>query len=136
VQSIANWTCNAVQALVKETGLDGLAFSGPQLAQLVLRIDDGTISSKGAKKVFSEMVASGTNPDTLIENMGIAQISDEDAIQAFIDEVMTRNADQAADFKAGNQKLFGFFVGQVIQASKGRAAPEVVNRLLRELAQN
>ena len=136
VQAIANWTCNAVQALVKEKGLEGLPFTGSHMARLVLRIEDGTISSKGAKKVFSAMAETGEDPDTLIERMGLSQISDADTIQGFIDEVMTQNAEQSASFQSGNQKLFGFFVGKVIQASNGRAAPAVVNRLLRELSQN
>ena len=130
-RSIANWTCNAVQARAKEAGFDALAFTGPQIAELVDRIEDGTISSKGAKKVFSAMAETGTSADTLIEQLGLAQISDEGAIQAFIDSVMAEHAEQAAQFRAGNQKLFGFFVGQVIRASGGRAAPEIVNRLLK-----
>ncbi len=135
-QSVANWTCNAVLALVKDSGVDSLAFTGLQLAQLVLRIEDGTISSKGAKKVFAAMAESGDDPDVLIENMGLAQISDAGAIQGFIDEVMSQHAEQSASFQSGNQKLFGFFVGKVIQASQGRADPKVVNRLLQAYAQS
>ena len=135
VQAVANWTCNAVQALVKETGLTGIAFTGPQVARLVLRIEDGTISSKAAKKVFATMSETGDEPDDLIERLGLAQISDAETIQGFIDEVMEQNPDQAASFRTGNQKLFGFFVGKVIQASKGRAAPAVVNQLLKETSE-
>jgi Asp-tRNA(Asn)/Glu-tRNA(Gln) amidotransferase B subunit len=131
-RSVANWTCNAVQAKAKDTGFDSILFTGPQVAQLVARIEDGTISSKGAKKVFAAMAETGKSPDPLIDELGLAQISDEGEIQTFIDSVMAEHTEQAAQFRAGNQKLFGFFVGQVIRASGGRAAPEIVNRLLKD----
>ena len=86
--------------------------------------------------MFAEMVESGKNPDRLIDELNIAQITDETTIQGFIDAVMAAHPDQASQFQSGNQKLFGFFVGKVIQQSKGRAAPEIVNRLLKGFAQS
>ena len=131
VRGIANWTINAVQGFAKEHGFSSLKFSGSDLSALVGRIEDGTVSSKGAKKVFEAMTTSGDNPDDLIAKLGVAQISDVTTIQAFIDQVLADNPGNVDQFRGGNQKLFGFFVGAVLRASGGRAAPEVVNTLLR-----
>ena len=111
--------------------METLKVTGPTLATLVDRIEDGVVSSKGAKKVFEAMATSGEDVDSTIEALGVAQITDEQTISQFVDETFAANKAQAEQFLAGNQKLFGFFVGAVLRASGGRAAPDVVNRLIR-----
>ena len=129
-KGLANWTINAVQGLAKDQGIENIQFTGAQLAQLVGRVEDGTISSKGGKKVFEAMANNGEDPDTLIDSLGLAQITDEATIQGFIDEFVAANPAQLEQFRSGNNKLFGFFVGGVLKASGGRAAPDIVSRLL------
>ena len=129
-KSLANWTLNAVQGLAKEQGIENLQFSGAQLAVLVDRVEDGTISSKGGKKVFEAMSKTGEDPDELIESLDLAQITDEATIQGFIDGFIAANPGPLEQFRGGNNKLFGFFVGGVLKASGGRAAPDIVSRLL------
>jgi glutaminyl-tRNA synthetase len=129
-KSLANWTINAVQGLAKEQGIGNILFSGVQIAQLVARVEDGTISSKGGKKVFEAMANTGGEPDALIDSLGLAQISDESTIQGFIDAFIAANPGPLEQVRGGNNKLFGFFVGGVLKASGGRAAPDIVSRLL------
>jgi glutaminyl-tRNA synthetase len=131
IVGIANWTINAVQAFAKEYGFDTLQCTGPDLATLVERIADGSISSKGAKKLFAAMARDGGSPDVLIERLSLAQITDETIIQGFVDAVIADNSSNLDQYRGGNHKLFGFFVGAVLRASGGRAAPEIVNRLLK-----
>jgi glutaminyl-tRNA synthetase len=130
-QSIANWVANAVQGVAKDVGYDALRFTGKDISELTQLIDEGVISSKGAKKVFAAMTESGDSPKDLVEQLGLAQISDPTAIQAMVDEVIANNPQQTEQFRAGNNKLFGFFVGQVIRVSEGRAEPTLVNQILR-----
>jgi aspartyl-tRNA(Asn)/glutamyl-tRNA(Gln) amidotransferase subunit B len=103
-----------------------------QLGQLVDRISDGTISGRIAKDVFAFMLESGDDPDQVIEAKGFKQVSDTGAIEAMIDTVMAENTDKVDEYRGGKDKLFGFFVGQVMKASKGQANPGVVNDLLRQ----
>ncbi len=131
-KSIANWVVNAVQAAAKDTGVDALRFSGVQLAELVALIDDGTVSSKGAKKVFAALEESGGSPAEIVENLGLAQLNDPEQIRAMVSQAIEDNPGQLAQYRGGNARLFGFFVGAVLRASGGRANPEVVNELLRE----
>jgi len=102
------------------------------LGELLKLIDNGTISGKIAKTVFDEMWESGKKPGDIVEERGLVQVSDNGAIEAIIDEIMAKNAGHVADYRSGKDKLFGFFVGQVMKASKGKANPAVVNELLLE----
>jgi aspartyl-tRNA(Asn)/glutamyl-tRNA(Gln) amidotransferase subunit B len=100
---------------------------------IVKRIADGTISGKAAKDVLDYLFEhEGTEVDEAIEKLGLKQVSDDGAILAMIDEVLAANADKVAEYKGGKEKLFGFFVGQVMKASKGSANPGKVNQLLKE----
>ena len=99
--------------------------------RLVGRIADQTISGKIAKDVFEAMWESGRDADTIIAEKGLRQITDTGAIERAIDEVMAKNPGQLAEYRAGKDKLFGFFVGQVMKASKGQANPDQVNELLK-----
>src|SRR5690606_35895032 len=102
------------------------------LAGLLLRIEDDTISGKIAKEVFEQMWAEGAQADAIIEAKGLKQITDSGAIEAIIDEVMAANPRQLADYRSGKDKLFGFFVGQVMKVTAGKANPGQVNDLLRK----
>jgi len=130
--SIANIVANDVARELKEKEVSELKFSATQIAQLVKMVDDETISSKIAKQVFEEMVQSGENPTQIVEAKGLIQISDPAVISPIIDEVIAKNPDNVEKFKAGNTKLLGFFVGQVLKATKGKGNPKVVNELVAE----
>ncbi|MGZ3743391.1 MAG: Asp-tRNA(Asn)/Glu-tRNA(Gln) amidotransferase subunit GatB [Pseudobdellovibrionaceae bacterium] len=104
-----------------------------QLGQLITLIDKGTISGKIAKTVFLEMWKTSKDPETIVKEKGLIQVSDPAAIAKIVDEVLAANAQQVEDHKSGKKKnLFGFFVGAVLKASKGQANPEVVNEILQK----
>ena len=130
--SLANIVTNEVARELKQMQASELKFSAKQIAQLVKMIDDTTISNKIAKQVFEEMVKSGEDPTKIVEDKGLVQISDPAEISPIIDEVIAKNPDNVAKFKAGNTKLLGFFVGQVLKATGGKANPKVVNQLVAE----
>ncbi|CAA6820454.1 MAG: Glutaminyl-tRNA synthetase (EC [uncultured Sulfurovum sp.] len=127
---LANLVANDVARELKEIEVNNLKFNAKQVAQLVKMIDDETISNKIAKQVFEEMVKSGNNPIQIVEAKGLIQISDPSKISPIIDEVIAKNPDNVAKFQAGNTKLLGFFVGQVLKATGGKANPKVVNELV------
>ncbi|SFV69555.1 Glutaminyl-tRNA synthetase [hydrothermal vent metagenome] len=128
----ANMVANDVARELKESQTAVLKFDAEQIAELVKMVDDGTISSKIAKQVFEEMAKSGTNPKKIVADKGLVQISDPAEILPIINEIMVKNPDNVAKFKAGNTKLLGFFVGQVLKATGGKANPKVVNELVAE----
>jgi aspartyl-tRNA(Asn)/glutamyl-tRNA(Gln) amidotransferase subunit B len=103
-----------------------------RLGELLRRIQDATISGKIAKEVFELMWSQGLSADAVIESKGLRQITDSAAIERAIEEVMAKNPAQLAEFRAGKDKLFGFFVGQVMKATGGKANPAQLNELLRE----
>ncbi len=106
--------------------------SPAQLGALIDLIADGTISGRLAKDVFAEMVATGAGPAAIVEKKGLRQVTDETAIAAAIDAVLAREADKVAEYRAGRDKLYGFFVGQVMRATQGKANPALVNELLKK----
>ena len=128
--TIANIVANDVAKELKQS--DKLKFDAKQIAQLVKMIDEEIISNKIAKQVFEEMVKTGENPNKIVEDKGLVQITDVNIISPIIDEVIAKNPDNVAKYKAGNDKLFGFFVGQVLKATDGKANPKVVNDLVME----
>ena len=130
--ALANIVANDVAKELKDKETNELKFTAVQIAQLVKIVDDGTISSKIAKQVFEEMIKSGTNPTKIVEDKGLVQISDPAVISPIIDEIIAKNPDNVEKFKAGNNKLLGFFVGQVLKNTGGKANPQVVNQLVAE----
>jgi aspartyl-tRNA(Asn)/glutamyl-tRNA(Gln) amidotransferase subunit B len=130
----ANWVMGEFAAALNKDGLDVTSARGkvpPQnLGGLLLRISDQTVSGNVAKVVFATMWSSGALADTVIAEQGLKQITDAAAIERVIDEVMAKNPGQLADYRAGKDKLFGFFVGQVMKATGGKANPAQVNELL------
>ena len=101
-------------------------------AGVIEMITKGTISNKIAKTVFEEMYKSGKDALSVVQEKGLIQVSDTGTIETIIDEVIKANPGQHADYKAGKEKLFTFFVGQVMKASKGKANPDMVNQLLKK----
>jgi glutaminyl-tRNA synthetase len=128
--SLANIIANEVARELKERST--LNIGATHIVELVKMIDDETISSKIAKQVFEEMARSGESPQAIVEARGLVQISDPSVISPIIDEVISKNPDNVEKFKAGNSKLLGFFVGQVLKATGGKANPQVVNQLVSE----
>ena len=130
---VVNWMSSELFGALNKAGLE-LAASpvGPdQLGRLVDLISDGTISGRIAKDVFAEMFESGGDPDQIIEEKGLKQVSDTGAIEAMIAAVLAENQDKVEEYRGGKDKLFGFFVGQVMKASGGQANPGMVNQLLK-----
>jgi aspartyl-tRNA(Asn)/glutamyl-tRNA(Gln) amidotransferase subunit B len=130
----ANWVMGELAAALNKDGLeiaDG-KMSSARLAGLLKRISDKTISGKIAKEVFEAMWAEGSEADAVIESKGLRQITDTSAIERAIDEVMAKNPGQLAEYRAGKDKLFGFFVGQAMKATQGKANPAQLNELLKK----
>jgi glutaminyl-tRNA synthetase len=133
--SIANIVTNDVARELKQKEISELKFSAKDIAELVKMVDDELISSKIAKQVFEEMNKSGANPKEIVESKGLVQISDPAVILPIIDEVIAKNPENVEKFRGGNTKLLGFFVGQILKATKGKGNPKVINELVaRELS--
>ena len=130
----ANWMSVELFGALNKAGIE-LAQSPvkpEQLGGLVDLISDGSISGKIAKEVFSAMFETGKDAKVIVEERGLKQVSDESAIISMIDEVLAANLDKVDEYRGGKDKLFGFFVGQVMKASKGQANPGMVNQLLKQ----
>jgi aspartyl-tRNA(Asn)/glutamyl-tRNA(Gln) amidotransferase subunit B len=112
--------------------IDASPVSAGDLGGLLLRIEDGTISGKIAKQVFDTMWNGEGTADAIIEQQGLKQISDSRAIEAIIQEVLDNSPKQIEQYRGGQQKVFGYFVGQVMKATQGKANPKQVNELLRK----
>lgn len=113
-------------------GIGASSVSAEQLGALIDLIADGTISGRLAKDVFAEMVASGADPAEIVERKGLRQVTDEGAIAAAIDAVLAAQPEKLAEYRAGRDKLYGFFVGQIMRATQGKANPALVNQLLKK----
>jgi len=129
----ANWQTGALNAALNEADLpvSESKVSPASLAGLLKRIADGTLSGKMAKEVFDAMWAGEAGADEIIEKRGLRQISDSVLIEKLVDDVLASNAKQVQDYRAGKEKAFNSLVGQVMKATKGKADPEQVNRVLR-----
>jgi aspartyl-tRNA(Asn)/glutamyl-tRNA(Gln) amidotransferase subunit B len=136
-KSIANWVTNDIirvaneRAEQSEPDFRDLPVAPDSLGKLVALIDDGTISGKIAKTVFDKMVESGDSPAAIVEKKGLVQESDEGKLGEIIDAIMAGNQDKVEQFRGGKDKVLGFFVGQVMKQTGGKANPQVVNKLLR-----
>ena len=130
----ANWMIGEVSAQLNRDGLDmtQCPITAQQLGGMLIRIADGTISNSGAKEVFRTMWAEGGEADAIIEAKGLKQVSDSGAIEALVDEIIAANAGQVAEYRSGKDKLFGFFVGLAMKASKGKANPAQLNEVLKK----
>jgi aspartyl-tRNA(Asn)/glutamyl-tRNA(Gln) amidotransferase subunit B len=130
----ANWIIGEVSAQLNRDGLDmtQCPITAQQLGGMLVRIADGTISNSGAKEVFRTMWAEGGSAEGIIEAKGLKQVSDSGAIEALVDEIIAGNAEKVAEYRSGKDKLFGFFVGLAMKASKGKANPAQLNDILKK----
>ncbi len=133
-KTAANWVTGDLFAALNRlgVGIEQSPVSPGQLGALVDLIADATISGRLAKDVFAEMVATGLDPAAIVEQKGLRQVTDTGAIAAAIDAVLAREAAKVAEYRAGRDKLYGFFVGQIMRATQGKANPALVNDLLKK----
>ena len=133
-KAAANWVMGDLFGALNRLGI-GIGqspVSAGQLGALIELIADGTISGRLAKDVFGEMVASGADPAAIVAAKGLRQVTDSAAIETAIDAVLEAQADKVAEYRAGRDKLYGFFVGQIMRATEGKANPALVNQLLKQ----
>jgi aspartyl-tRNA(Asn)/glutamyl-tRNA(Gln) amidotransferase subunit B len=133
-KAAANWVMGDLFGALNRlgVGIERSPVSAEQLGALIDLIADGTISGRLAKDVFAEMVATGADPAAIVNAKGLRQVTDSGAIEAAIDAVLTAQPDKVAEYRAGRDKLHGFFVGQVMRATQGKANPTLVNELLKK----
>ncbi len=133
---VANWVMGDVSGFLNKDGLEitECPISTVQLAKLLNRIQDGTISGKIAKEIFEAMWQGDyeRDADQIIDAKGLRQISDSSAIEQLVDEIIAKNPNQVAEYRSGKDKLFGFFVGQAMKVSKGKANPAQLNDILKQ----
>ncbi len=116
----------------REEEPDSLEFTGKELGELVTLVDKGTISSAIAKKVLEELFEEVRMPSKIIEEKGWVQISDEGAIKEVVNKILEANPQSIADYKAGKDRALGFLVGQAMKATKGKANPQMLNKMFVE----
>ena len=131
---LSNWMIGEISAFLNKDAIEinQSKLTPSNVATLINRIDDQTISGKIGKSIFEEMYASGASPDEIIESQGLKQISDDGAIEEIIDTVIKENPGQVEAYLGGKEKLFGFFVGQVMKLTEGKANPQSVNTILKK----
>src|SRR5699024_10017773 len=129
---VANWLMGDLSAYMNKhlKELPELAITPAGLAKMIKLIQDGTISSKIAKRVFADLVENGGDPEEFVKKEGLVQISDEGELTKIVNEVLDANEQSVADFKDGKGKALGFLVGQIMKATKGQANPQLANKLL------
>jgi aspartyl-tRNA(Asn)/glutamyl-tRNA(Gln) amidotransferase subunit B len=131
-KTVSNWIMSELLRELKEGGVSAkdAPFRPKQLGELLQLIKDGIISGKMGKEIFPEIYKEAASPKRYIEEKGLLQISDESALLNTIDKVLAQSPKEAAEFRAGKEKLLGFFVGQVMKETKGKANPKLLNELL------
>ena len=131
---LSNWLIGEISAYLNKEQIDihASTLTADKVAMLINRIDDQTISGKIGKSIFEEMCVSGSTPDEIIESKGLKQISDDGAIEEIIMTVINENPSQVEAYLSGKDKLFGFFVGQVMKLTEGKANPKAVNSILKD----
>ncbi len=134
--TIANFVTNEVARELKNKAINELRYTPKEIAELAVLVDDETISTKIAKDVFEQMSQSGENPKAIVESRGLMQISDPNVIEPIIEEIIANNPQNVQKFKEGNKKLLGFFVGQTLKATGGKANPKIVNELVAKKLQS
>lgn len=132
-KSASNWVMVEVMKILndRKIGVERFSITPDRLGELINRIADGTISNKIAKDIFEEMIDSGLSADATIEKKGLKQISDETEIAGIIENILRQNSAQVEQYKNGSEKVFGYFVGQIMKATEGKANPQVVTKILK-----
>ncbi len=133
-KKLANWFLGELSRLLNEeaTEVSSLRFTPVQFSALLQAIDRGTISNNAGKDVFAELFRTGRDPEEIIREKGLAQVSDIASIEAVVDEILASNAGEVEKYRAGKKNIYGFFVGQVMKAMKGKGNPQIVNQLLKQ----
>ncbi len=131
-KSVSNWIMTDIIRVQNEEGLEQMPFTAEQLGKLIILIDKGTISSSIAKKVFEELLENPRDPEEIIKEKGWIQISDEGAIKEVVQKILEANPGSIADYKAGKDRALGFLVGQAMKETKGKANPQLLNKLFLE----
>jgi aspartyl-tRNA(Asn)/glutamyl-tRNA(Gln) amidotransferase subunit B len=131
---VSNWVMGEVLRVLKgdDLGIRNLTVTPRHLARMLKLIDAGVISGKIAKQVFEEMYQSGKTPEEIVKEKGLTQVADEGELGSVIEKVMAANPDLVQNYRSGKEKLFGFFVGEVMKETKGKANPKLVNELLKK----
>jgi aspartyl-tRNA(Asn)/glutamyl-tRNA(Gln) amidotransferase subunit B len=133
-KTVSNWVMGSVLASLKarNQSIEAFEVSPERLAGLLRLIDSGVISGKIAKTVFEDMVSTGKSPKKIVQEKGLVQVTDTAAISEVVNQVLDEHPQEAQNYKAGKTKLLGFFVGQVMKKTRGKANPKMVNDILRE----
>jgi aspartyl-tRNA(Asn)/glutamyl-tRNA(Gln) amidotransferase subunit B len=137
-KAISNWVMGDLFRVLKERKLDQQLYihdwpvSAENLAALIQLIDQGSISGKMAKSLFEEMLASGRAPQEIVKEQGLEQVSDGASIEKTVDQIISAHPKQVADYRAGNEKIFGFLVGQIMKATQGKVNPQKANEILKQ----
>jgi len=134
-KQVSNWVMGALSALLNAQGktISQSPISPENLAGLLGLIDKGIISGKIAKTVFEEMAQSGKTPEEIVEEKGLVQVTDVSAIENVVSDVLSRSRTEVEAYKNGKTKLLGYFVGQVMKETRGKANPKIVNDLLKKI---
>jgi aspartyl-tRNA(Asn)/glutamyl-tRNA(Gln) amidotransferase subunit B len=132
-KSASNWVMTEVLKVVNEEKIAISAFpvSPENLGKLIELINNNTISGKIAKDVFPEMLRSNKDPETIVKEKNLVQITDTSAIESIVEKVLSANQKQVEEFLSGKEKVLGFLVGQIMRETKGKANPQIVNEILR-----
>ncbi len=128
----SNWILNELMALMSDSKqtINECKITPNHFAGMMKLIDNGTISGKIAKTIYEEMFNTGNQPDAIVKEKGLLQITDEDEITKIVDQAMVDNPSSVQDYRNGQKKALGFLVGQVMKLSKGKANPQLVNKIL------
>ena len=131
-KTISNWLMGDVLKLLNEKELSEIPFEPKRLSALIELIEKATISNQAAKKVLAQMFLEDAEPMALVEKLGLSQVSDEGELMKIVEEVLSQNPQSVADFKAGKGKAVGYLMGQTMKASKGKANPQIISKLIAE----
>jgi len=129
----SNWVMGEYARLLKDKGTEAASISPEQVAEVIRMVDASTVSVSGAKQVFEEVFLTGKDPGAIVREKGLAQVSDEGAIEEEIRAILEANPQQVQQYRDGQEKVLGYFIGQVMKATKGRANPRLVNEILRKM---
>lgn len=134
-KKVSNWLMVETMRLLKEHDMEPeeIRFTPENLAKLINLVEGGTINSSVAKQVFEQMFDNNTDPEGYVEEKGLKMDNDEDGLKRIVEEVIASNPQSVADYRSGKEKAIGFLVGQTMKATKGKANPGMINKLLKEL---
>ena len=133
-KAIANWSLSDISRILNEKEIEAteIPFTSKELAKVIELIDRGTISSAIAKKIIEELFENPKNPEDIIKEKGWVQISDEGAIKEVVLKILDKNPQSISDYKAGKDRALGFLVGQAMKETKGKANPQILNKMFLE----